>query len=146
MRDRAADERWSEFGCFGNVPTYATRKDAHIEDRPHYADQRFDMPRTVYLALGRRLTKGTFGTEVVKGAHYNYDDRLWQADYDKSRKAWEEAEKSGLKLHTPAIHEAYLAAYFGKPVELLHIVAGVNRGNGYPYLVYGYRHPPEGGE
>ena len=90
-----------------------------------------------------------FGKEE-KGLNYVYNDRLeWHS------KKWKEALEAraafaakkhcpeGIQpseiLRTAEAHEVLLTTCFGRPVELVHILAGVNRSNGFPYLVYGYR-------
>lgn len=101
-------------------------KNKPLHTSPHYSDNRFNEPQTV------------FGKEE-KGIGYDYSDRLWQWDYEKSEQAVETAEKSGFPRHSCNWYEAYLSAYFGKKVEIKHILAGVNVSNGYPYAVFGYR-------
>lgn len=93
---------------------------------PHYTDKRFDQPQTI------------FGEEC-EGLGYVYSDRLWQSDYDKSEAAARGVNESGITLKTCRWYEAYLSAYFSRPIEIKHIIAGVNRSNGCPYNVFGYR-------
>ena len=69
------------------------------------------------------------------GLFYNYDDRVFSAD------ARITANASGAQSNTPRWWTAYLTAFHGKPVILEHIRAGVNRSNGYMYLVFGYVFP-----
>lgn len=104
---------------------------------PHYTDNRFNKEQTVFLAPGYH-TVSSFGCDVVKEASYEYSDRLWQWDYETSEKAWKEASEKFPK-NSAALFEEYLRRYYKNPdLELVHIIAGVNRGNGYPYRVYGY--------
>lgn len=56
----------------------------------------------------------------------------------KRKESRDIADKSGKKSNTCAYYEIYLSEYYGKPIEIKHIIAGVNRSNGYPYLVFGY--------
>lgn len=100
---------------------------------PHYTNDYFKTPRTTYIADGRKTNRDGY----VKGAEYNYNDRLRQWDYDKSDKAWEVAKTSGFDPYSAAFHEAYLKAYYGKDLELVHILSSFNWSNGYPYIVYG---------
>jgi hypothetical protein len=102
------------------------KKDVPLYTMPHYTDKRFDKPQTV------------FGKEE-DGLHYDYSDRLWQWDYDKAKLAAAKAENSGAVNKSAAWYEAYLSAYFEKPVELKHVLAGVNLSNGYTYAIFGYK-------
>lgn len=103
--------------CSKNVP---------LNTRPHYTDTRFQMARTV------------FGSECAD-IGYEYSDRLWHRDYDKAQIASEVAGKSGKVPRSCAWYEVYLSAYFDKPVEIKHIMAGVNVSDGYPYCVFGFK-------
>lgn len=97
---------------------------------PHYSNSRFQKEQTI------------FGTEDSH-LHYDYSDRLVQWDYTKSKLAQEIADEK-VKVKNPETYtsarwfQEYLTAYFDKPVILKHIIAGVNRSNGYDYRVYGY--------
>ncbi len=103
--------------------TFGKNKVLHTS--PHYTDKRFDQPQTI------------FGQEC-EGLAYDYSDRLWQWDYDKSEAAAKAANESATPK-TCRWYEAYLSAYFSRPIEIKHIIAGVNRSNGFPYNVFGYR-------
>lgn len=100
-------------------------KQAVLHDNPHYTDHRFDQEQTI------------FGAEK-SGLNYDYSDRFWQWDYDKAKRSAATASASEAP-HTAAWYERYLSEFFGKPVELCHIIAGVNKSNGYSYLVFGYK-------
>lgn len=105
---------------------------------PHYSDDRFRRAQTVFLAPGYKLTR-PFGSDIVEEASYDYSDRLHQFHGDKNDEAWKAAEAKGLVKNSPALLEAYLQELFGDPnLQLVHLVTGVNVGNGYPYHVYGY--------
>jgi len=107
--------------------------DVQLETRPHYSDSRFKpangwghVDRTVYGAK-------------EPGLHYDYNDRIVEWDYEKSKSAWAIAKETGAQPHTARLLNAYLSAYFDKPVVIRHIIAGVNRSNGWPFCVYGYK-------
>lgn len=121
-----------------------TDKQASISSNnlmPHYTNTVFNEPQTVFLAKGYKLSKDRYAT--VKGAEYNYSDRLYQWDYKASEKATEGAKEAVKDTNSALYFETYLRLYFDKPkLELIHIMAGVNVGNGYPYRIYGYF--PEG--
>lgn len=103
-------------------------KNEHLHDDPHYTDDRFREPQTI------------FGGEAAEGIlNYVYSDRIWQWDYEKASLAAKAADESGAERHTCLWYEAYLSFYFDKPVEVFHIIAGVNRSNGYSYLCFGYK-------
>ena len=76
--------------------------------------------------------------EGHEGLHYVYSDRLKEWDYSADRRARVTADNSGALRKTAAWYDAYLSAYFGKPCEVRHIAAGVNRSNGFPVAVFGY--------
>lgn len=108
------------------TPAVQLSRNVQLETNPHYTDDRFSEPQTV------------FGAEV-KGLSYDYSDRLWQWDSKKAEAATEIAKQSGHVIRSANWYQVYLSAYFGYEVELVHVVAGVNRSNGYPYAVFGYR-------
>lgn len=114
------------------------RTTARIQNlRPHYTNSQFREAQTVYLAAGYRLTKSD---DLVIGASYNYSDRLWQWDWEKSRAAWETAKQQRPDHQDTAEQiEIYLRTFFDDPkLKLVHILAGFNVSNGYDYQVYGY--------
>lgn len=115
-------------GSFGE-PSYPTtfNKNSIIHDNPHYSDPDF-----------QNKEQTIFGKKE-KGLHYVYSDRLYQWDYEKHEFATKIADKKGKeKFHTCTYYEIYLSEYYGKPIEIKHIIAGVNRATGYSYLVFGY--------
>ena len=107
-------------------PPPPTNKTYPLRDCPHYSDPEAVKDHTI------------FGAETG-GIGYDYSDRLWQGDYDKADAAGKIAQASGKPAHSCLYYEAYLSAYFGKDIEICHIVAGCNRSSGCPYLVFGYR-------
>jgi len=126
-----------------------TRQIVHIETdkntsipwnmlNPHYSDNRFhNNDQTVFLAPGYELVS-SFRRDVVDGAGYYYSDRLVQWDREKAEKSLQEASEK-FPDGSPALYEDYLRRYYENPaLELVHIIAGVNLGSGYPYRVYGY--------
>jgi hypothetical protein len=95
--------------------------------RPHYTDKRFQgKEHTLYGATAKDLS-------------YEYSDRLWQWDYDKAQESAKVANESGHANGSPAWYEVYLTHYHGVPVQLLHIIGGVNVSSGYEYYVFGFR-------
>jgi hypothetical protein len=103
-----------------------------LETQPHYTDDRFSREQTVF---GRK-PKGSYGHEHL---HYDYSDRLWQWNYEKAKEASAAAQASGHPIRSCLYYEVYLSTYFGKQVEIEHIVAGVDQSTGYPYCAFGYR-------
>jgi|JI10StandDraft_1071094.scaffolds.fasta_scaffold59778_2 hypothetical protein len=105
-------------------PTYSMT--THIDNlSPHYTNERFKKPQTVW------------GAEE-KGINYDYSDRLWQWNYDNAKAAAELANQNATR-NTAKWCTIFLEHYFGKPVQLRHIMAGFNISNGYPYQIFGYR-------
>ena len=107
-------------------------KCAQLTLHPHYTDDRFRKERTVF----GREPKNSAGH---KGLTYSYSDRLVQWNSDKSAEAWSKAQESKAPRDSALFLEAYLSAYYSGPVEVIHVVAGVNHSNGYPYWVVGWR-------
>jgi len=103
-----------------------TSRTVKLETSPHYSDSRFKKEQTV------------FG-KASPGLGYDYSDRLWQWDYEKSKEAFAEADKSGKTKNSANYYDVYLSHYFGKKIRVEHILAGVNASSGYPYAVFGYR-------
>lgn len=106
---------------------------------PHYTNSHFREARTVWLKDGY-TPEGRYQT--IPGIEYNYSDRLWQWDYQKAELAWESVKRAEFGLHSSAFLQQWLREYFDNPaLELVHILAGFDLGNGYPYQVYGYVTP-----
>lgn len=102
---------------------------------PHYTDSRFAHPQTVWLAKGYK-TSGR--DEMVKGAGYNYSDRIWQWDWNKADSAHKTIDPS-LDRRSPAYIQEFLRFFFDNPaITLVHVMAGYNVSTGYPYNIYGY--------
>lgn len=99
---------------------------------PHYSNRHFDKPRTVFGPE----SESSSGHD---GLNYNYSDRLQQWDYSKHSAAWERANKSNATKDSAEFLEVYLSAYHGKPVEVVHVMAGVNLSSGYPWWCAGWR-------
>lgn len=80
-----------------------------------------------------------FGADSVDGCSYDYDDRIggWYT-HEEREAAWE-AAKEKHQLRTAAFIQEYLRILYKEPtLTIIHIVAGVNHSNGYPYNVFGY--------
>lgn len=106
---------------------------------PSYSNSAFRTDQTTFLAPGYKLVPGYYPS--VKGASYEYSDRLWQWDWDKADQANKQArEQHGdTNTNTAVFCETFLRLYFDKPnLIVVHLISGVNRSNGYPYVVYGY--------
>lgn len=71
---------------------------------------------------------------------YVYDDRLQMWDYTKDQDAKVYAATVA-KKSTARYYQEFLQHYYGKPVELKHIMAGCNVSNGFGYLVFGFKEP-----
>lgn len=77
--------------------------------------------------------------DMIEGVSYDYSDRLYQWYGEKCDQAWKAAEAKGFVKNSPAMLEAFLQELFGdSDLKLVHLVTGVNVGNGYPYRGYGY--------
>ncbi len=118
--------------CANPEPLTTLDRHAQLKLHPHYSDDRFRKERTVF---GHEPTD-SFGH---KGLTYNYSDRLVQWDATKHGAAWSKAQESKAPRDSALFLEAYLSAYYSKPIEVVHVVAGVNHSNGYPYWVVGWR-------
>lgn len=117
-----------------------TDMDAVLESEPHYTDPRFREEQTVFCAEPDRLhDRRGLGTLVVEDCHYDYSDRLYEWDREKHKEAIGVANQSGHERRTANWYQAYLRHYYGKPIDLIHIVAGINHSNGWSYRVFGTR-------
>lgn len=105
-------------------------KTTPLHTNPHYTDDRFNREQTVF----GKPSKSPYGHGHLE---YNYSDRLWQWDYDKSKRSSEIASASSAPLKSCLWYEAYLSAYFSRPVTIEHIIAGVNHSNGFAYCIFG---------
>lgn len=131
-------------GGMSNHPRPIVDKRLALEIAPHYTNDRFT------FAVGYQ-PQTVFGDEAPdpcghSGLTYDYSDRLVQWDNGKSEKAWYMATESGAPPKSAEFLERYLSAFHGKPVEVVHVMAGVNRSNGGSYWIAGWRErPAEGG-
>jgi hypothetical protein len=106
---------------------------------PHYTDTRFRQEQSIFVASQKHLVEH-YGHDTVSGAWYIYSDRLhgWYPQ-DQLDSADQAARDSGAHPYSARYKEVFLKTLLDQPnLELVHIVAGVNRSNGYSYLVYGY--------
>lgn len=118
------DSNVASMRCFSRKPTVVRDKDRKIETWMHYSDARSRQETTV------------FG-EAAPNLFYNYDDRLKYED------KWDEGlaiAKTKASENTARFYEIVLSHFHGKPVDIQHIVLGVNRSNGHSYLIFGYTH------
>ena len=116
----------NNFGILDSFQYKITNKNVPLETQPHYTNHRFDEAQVV------------FG-EKINGLSWDYYDRLQQWDYEKSESAWKNSVDKNLVKRSANFYENYLSEYFGKKIEIVCIMAGVNRSNGDPYCVFGYR-------
>lgn len=112
-------------------------KSVILKTNPHYSDERFKKPQTVFCTTPDKI-KLEHNIPYIKGLSYVYSDRLIQWDWKAHDNAWEYASEKYPKK-TANFYEKYLSIYFKKEIELIHIVSGVNRSNGYSYQIFGYK-------
>lgn len=110
-----------------------TPNDHPLDLFAHYTDPRFIGGNTVTVY---GVPSGPYGHPDL---HYDYSDRLWQWDYTKAQEATFVATESGATKNSPRWLTVFLSYYYGRRVELVHVVKGVNVSNGYHYNVYGTR-------
>lgn len=105
-------------------------KNARICDNARHSDSQFlESERTVF---GRN----------AEDLSYRHSDRLYVFDNKPEVIAFLNAPESDTPpRHTAAWYEKYLQVCFGQPVELVHIIAGYRRFDGFPYLEFGTRLP-----
>lgn len=144
---------FSGFGSYDGVPTIGrvtpiTDKDAIIPGdlwNPHYTDGRFvddtSDGLTIFVDPEATLVPGTFVDQVGEDLTYMYSDRLSQFQgYDVVEAAARRA-KDEVGNHRSArfVEHMLRHALEDDTIWLGHMRAGVNRGNGYSYQIYGYR-------
>lgn len=117
--------------------------DEQLNTSPHYSDRIYRVNQTEFCLEPENLVE-RYGVLVIDGLHYDYSDRLLEWDREKMLSAIEHADavtgaKDWRAKKTARYIQEYLRFYYGKPIQLVHVIAGVNRSNGYPYLVYGTR-------
>lgn len=105
---------------------------------PHYSDDRFEKDQTIFLVEGIELVETPFGTEEVNDAHYVYSDRLVQsAGMSRIEAASDEAKKTAAPGTASYFEELLKATLEDPTIDLQHILAGVNRSNGFSYRIFG---------
>jgi len=115
-------------------------KSAIIESSPHCTNERFRIPQTVFCSEPGSLVD-LYGRKHIPNLRYEYSDNLRSWDYKKDDMARLAADKSvgNSERYTARWHEVYLSEYFEASIELVHLIAGYNLSNGFPYQVYGFR-------
>lgn len=109
-------------------PPRTTDRNSPLNLSPHYSDPIWKEAQTL------------FGREDRSIRDYVYSDRLWQWDYEKTEQAFKVAnEQKDVVRSSARWIEVALSHFLGQPVEVLHVMAGVNLTSGYPYWVAGYR-------
>lgn len=141
------------FGNYGDVPTIGrvtpvTNKDQIIPGdlwQPHYTDRRFlDNTRdglTIFVDPLTVLVHGDFVDQIGEGLTYSYSDRVQQhvgheAIDEAAKRA---AEEVGNNRSARFVEHMLRYAFQDERLWLGHMRAGVNRSNGYPYHIYGFR-------
>ena len=115
------------------IPLTTDRRGVPLALYPHYRDRRWGHDARTVFGPDRGPEDG------IKGLSYVYSDRLRQWDYQKADRAWQTAIDSGATPNSADFIQAYLSAYYDRPLIVEHILSGVNVSNGYPYWVAGYR-------
>ncbi len=107
---------------------YHTNDKDAVLAHSHYSDPAFSQQGGATI----------FGKKV-EGAALDYADRLRQWDREKYEAAWETAVEACGKKNTARRIEKYLQEYYGnQTLELVAIISGTRRDNGYPWFAYGY--------
>lgn len=112
---------------------------------PHNSDRRFAKgAQTIFLEPGFK-TDIKYGIQLVEGAHYNYSDKLLRSfGLDKYEESSLQAEAIVGNINNARYFEELMRLLYKKPqAKLVHILVGVNVGNGYSYRVFGTINPSE---
>lgn len=131
MKPRKFLSDWEQSGFLDIQDRNTCRFDSAVHNKDeefrvfmHYSDPE---------AEGEPIT--VFGAPK-KGLFYNYSDRLCSKEWNEG---WDKALKDGIKPKTAHFFEAVLNHFHNSSdVNLQHVLLGVNRSNGYHYLVFGY--------
>lgn len=111
-------------------PPALREKNVKLRTFMHYTDPDADKPDIT-----------VFG-QKKKGLFYNYDDRLYGEKWNEGCKI--AAATEGVVGESARFYEIVLNHYHGvDDVDLQHVLLGVNRSNGYSYLVFGYTYTLE---
>lgn len=106
-------------------------KNAKFHSRVNYLDRRFKTERTV------------FGRDS-KDLEYIYSDQLYVFDSKPEVIAFRSKSENEMPQKTTAAwYEKYLQACYEQPVELVHIIGGCNKSDGYSYLIFGIKTPKD---
>lgn len=119
--------------------------DTPLNTAPHYTDKRYQYGLTEFCLYPEELVDyGKYN--LIEGLKYEYSDRLYEQNREKVRLAIEHTNLT-LKVSpndwqtksTARYHQEILRFLFDDPnLQLIHLIAGYNWDNGYPYLVYGF--------
>lgn len=112
------------YGCEIRCPMVITDKDAKIRTFMHYSEPEA-LLREPVTVFGR----------PKKGLFYNYSDRLFSNEWTAGCKL---ADESCARNTARWFEVALKRFHNAKELDLQHVLLGVNRSNGYHYLVFGY--------
>jgi hypothetical protein len=89
---------------------------------------------------GEKTVFGRPSSSPYGHAHLKYvsNDRLYEYDPDKAVKASNIARQQAT-TRTCRFYEIMLSNFYDATIEIEHIIAGINRGNGFPYYIFGYK-------
>lgn len=118
---------------------------AEINASPHYTDKRYRHGLTEFCLYPERLVECE-ESFLIPGLTYEYSDRLSEWNRQKFREAVNHAksvlnvaDKDWRATSTANYFQEMLRYYYDNPnLQLIHIIAGYNWSNGYPYLIYGF--------
>jgi hypothetical protein len=145
VNEMAYNGYFNEFGYFGHNSrrnNHGTSNDiTPLKTSPHYYHdaEEFKKPKNCFCSNPELLEDSGYGYSTIPGLTYDYDDRLSQWDWDKNKYARKKATDDGFVPTTAKWYKAFLENYYDKKIDLIHIIAGINFSNGYPYVVFGYK-------
>lgn len=83
-----------------------------------------------------------FGSRSIikqEGIEAVYDDRLWQWDYEKTKRLKAKHCDVRWECATSAQLDAFMSAYQGEPCEVVALAEGCNVSSGYAYYIFWFR-------
>ena len=117
---------------WGGIPRFKVSDAKWVDPRCQNDKREYPYSYSEFFHFGNRI--------AVQGLDADYSDRLWQADPAKYEKL-QALVGCRFEQARPEQLDAFLSAYWGKPIVVAAFAEGCNPSSGYPYYIFWYAKP-----